>query len=693
MNNITSKLRKKNKNYYTMLVFCTILSVVLVTSYSLMFFSPTVENVLPQGGDSRKQGLMIFAIAIAGCAVFSTYASTLFFRYKSREFGIFMALGERKSKIKKLLIKELSIIIPICSLIGLLLSIPVSFIIWKIFQIFIVDTKEMTYYISPSGFIFGIIFCIFVIVSITITGARFIKRSNLIDIIYESRKTESVKEIPNWYGGLGWFMVVTGVILGYAVPHIVIRKFGYLLSGAWNIVYVISLAGVYFVMLHAIICAQKGKNPKKYYRNIISTNMMKFAGKQTVKNMCIITFLIAASLFAAFYVPTMVNGSIQRIYDNPVDYSFYYMETENQISKSEIYELATKHQVNITSYQEIESLLLIVDGEVGGYVNNKLVKEYVEKIGNGEFFSESEFNRVTGQSIDVKNGEYYYIIVPEEEEDALWRKWDEVSLVTKPMSEETKNLQYAGNVEFVPFADQAIGRYVISDEDYSFFEKGLTSENKDRFVLFNVENPNKTYQFGKELLNIIITRSSPDSAVSVYSDAYARKVAKEKGEEVEDMVDLSIDNTKLYAEWKYYPSFGVVDRQDFVRNMAVYLMMFIYISIICFITVAIIAYTRSITIAVDNKLLFEDLRRLGANNKYIKKVVNKQLIKIFIYPTVVGSVAIYLFYILILYGNSGGITSYEIGALQVNFIIILALVAAMYGVYQLAYKKVCTIIC
>lgn len=696
MNKITSKLRKKNKNHYTMLVFCTILSVLLVTSYALMFFSPTVQNVLPEGGDSRKQGGLIFAIAIAGCAVFSTYASTLFFRYKSREFGIFMALGERKSKLKITLLKELSILIPICSVLGLLMSVPISFLIWKVFQLFIVDTKEMTYHVSTSGFIFGIIFCIFVIVSISITGSRFIKRSNIIDIIYESRKTETVKNIPDWYGGMGWFMIVIGVILGYAVPAISVRVFGYLLNGAWNLVYLISLVGVYFVMLHAIICTKKGKYPKKYYRNIISTNMMKFTGKQTVKNMCVIAFLIASSLFAAFYVPTMIRGTFQTIDNNPVDYSFYYPETENPINKSQIYELAKKHNVNITSYQEIESLLLIVDGENADYVGNKLVKEYVERLGSGEFFSESEFNRVSGQSIDVKNGEYYTIIIPEEEEN-IWTKWDGVSLVTNPRSEETKNYQFAGTVEFTPFVVDGIRRYVISDEDYSFFKEGLTSVNKDRFVLFNVRNPQETYAFGKELLNTIITRSSKDSAVSTDYDTYAKKVAVEKGEDYyadDHMVDLSIDNARLFTDWKYYPSFGVINKQDLIKNMAVYLMMFIYIAIICFITVAVIAYTRSITIAVDNKLLFEDLRKLGANNKFVKKVVNKQLIKIFVYPTAVGSVAIYLLYTLILYGNGGTkLTSSEINALQIDFIIILVAVLAMYAVYQLAYKRVCKMIC
>lgn len=62
----------------------------LITAYVTMMRSPTVLSVLPEGGDSRKQVMMIFALAVLGCAVFTLYASGLFFRSKSREAGVFL---------------------------------------------------------------------------------------------------------------------------------------------------------------------------------------------------------------------------------------------------------------------------------------------------------------------------------------------------------------------------------------------------------------------------------------------------------------------------------------------------------------------------------------------------------------------------------------------------------------------------
>lgn len=87
------KLRRKNRKQGTLYVFCNFISLMLITAYSAMMVSPTVQNVFPQGGDSRKQMTMVFVLAVAGCIVFTIYASSLFFRQKSRQMGILMALG------------------------------------------------------------------------------------------------------------------------------------------------------------------------------------------------------------------------------------------------------------------------------------------------------------------------------------------------------------------------------------------------------------------------------------------------------------------------------------------------------------------------------------------------------------------------------------------------------------------------
>lgn len=62
--------------------------------------------------------------------------------------------------------------------------------------------------------------------------------------------------------------------------------------------------------------------------------------------------------------------------------------------------------------------------------------------------------------------------------------------------------------------------------------------------------------------------------------------------------------------------------------------------------------------------------------------------KVFTIPTIVGSVGISLFFLLILYGNSGDISASEYTALQINLGVILLSSLFMYLVYKLSFRKV-----
>lgn len=67
LSEVFAVLRKKGRGQYVLLFGCLFFSVLLITAYCLMMCSPTVRNVLPVGGDSRKQVMMIFVLVVIGC--------------------------------------------------------------------------------------------------------------------------------------------------------------------------------------------------------------------------------------------------------------------------------------------------------------------------------------------------------------------------------------------------------------------------------------------------------------------------------------------------------------------------------------------------------------------------------------------------------------------------------------------------
>lgn len=140
---VFSALRKNGKGQYKLLSGCLFFGSLLITAFCMMMYSPTVQNTLPQGGDSRKQVMMIFILAVIGCAAFSVYASGLFFRYKSRETGVFLALGlSRKTLGQQLRREVIQLAVASCGA-GLILGTPLCWLIWSLFRLSLVDTPEM----------------------------------------------------------------------------------------------------------------------------------------------------------------------------------------------------------------------------------------------------------------------------------------------------------------------------------------------------------------------------------------------------------------------------------------------------------------------------------------------------------------------------------------------------------------------
>ena len=100
-----------------------------------------------------------------------------------------MALGDRKGQLKKMLFSEIMLVAAAACAAGLVLSFPLSYGIWRIFQLLIVDTREMGYQVQGAGLLFGVGFSAVLVLCIFLLAVRFINRTNVMDIIYQQRKS------------------------------------------------------------------------------------------------------------------------------------------------------------------------------------------------------------------------------------------------------------------------------------------------------------------------------------------------------------------------------------------------------------------------------------------------------------------------------------------------------------------------
>ena len=176
MKQLERKLQKADQKQSYLYLFCNFVSLLLITSYAAMMFSPTVLLILPEGGDSRKQVTMIFVLALFGCVVFTVYASGLFFRKKSRQLGTLMALGASRKRLAPGLFREVLILSSVSSLLGIVAGFPFVYLLWNGFRLFIVDTDEMRLQLDYRCLLLSAVFFVLVVAFSCVTAYRYLHR-------------------------------------------------------------------------------------------------------------------------------------------------------------------------------------------------------------------------------------------------------------------------------------------------------------------------------------------------------------------------------------------------------------------------------------------------------------------------------------------------------------------------------------
>lgn len=690
MNKIYKKLRKNTKGQYYLLSFCVFLSVLLVTSFSLMYFGPTVQAFLPEGGDTRKMASLLLGVTAVGCFVFTVYASGLFFRFKAREYGILMALGTEKRQLKGLLFKELSVVTALSSFLGLLISVPASFLIWKLFELFIISNEQMTYRFGVVGFFPGILFACILAGVLGLAGRRFINRSDIMEILRTQQKTEMVKEIKSWTFPVGVVLTILGILLGAGLPQIAARVFGIGLPGIVNLFYLLSLVGIYFILLSAVAQSRAKKNRKKYYGNLVSISLMRFTAKATTKNMCVMTLLIFVCGFSAFYGMQYVlaGGGIDT--ENSKDFSLHYPVAEDQIGKEEIYDTAASYKIEVTDFTENVASNLVVSYRAKDFdeETSRYIEVYKDKEMAALFVSESDFEKLSGQDLAVEPGAYQTVTTTDY--NGFFEYEDGLQEVMNPNTGEIYPLTYGGSVEsdiLAPFSEPFA--YVVGDEEYRKMTEGLDDAYKENIISFNAVNVEESYDFAKDLLAQYVERATDLSNHMGYWNIWAQKMADEAGEEYDygDKINMTVDNNMLLGDWKYAPQFNIVTAQDRMQLISVYVMLSLYIFIISLAAVSVMAYVRSISVATDNKGLFESLTKLGADTRYKKNILKKQIARIVQYPGVIGCVLGFVFAFVMNFMNDGMINGVEAKALTILAGMLLGMGMILYAVYKYAMYK------
>lgn len=689
--NILQKIKKYNKGNYRQFSLCFAMSVMLVSALTLFMTSPFVMSRLPVGGDSRKMLYMVYAVAVIGCVLFTVYATSLFLRFKSREIGVLLALGTDKRTLTKTLMKEIGGLTVKIAVLSILAGAVLSFGIGKLYESMIQSAGGDHFGFSILGIGISVLFFLIVGAMIMMMTSRFMKRANVIEILNEERRNEPIKQqVGERYLLTGIICVAVGIFGGLVVPYLVSVIWKMKLGAYMYGFYLLVLIGLYRIMVYSVAVHKRGRKPQKYYKNLISFGLMKFQGISVVRNMLIITLLLAGTLFAVFFsVANYIQGSMSASTEAN-DISYQYLGGADGLTEEKVKDLASEYQVQIEDYREAEFIRLLGSGVCRENYDEdgRLIEEYREKDFYKNFISATTFSEVTGLKVTVEPGTYQYIS-REGNSESYWFLPEDLDRAENTTTGNMLELSYAGTVEYSSFfwnrGQDGSAAYILNDTDYEKLKEGISEELTLRHVLFSLTEEGDAYGFSKKLYEEYC-KSVPDN-MRVMGNYDEYRVSVDQDYEYGETVELYADRPEMEVDWKYAPVLVPLQEKLFILTYATLLLVFVFVAFICLIAAGVIGYTRSMTVACKSKRVLVDVQKLGADRNYLTGILKMQIKKVFVLPTVIAIVIMFAYYMLVLWQNDGCITGQEYPVIVINAGICLVLGGYQYVIYRRSLKK------
>lgn len=219
LSDISKKLFKNSRKQYGLFFFSIVFSIAMTGAYGVLQYSPTVTNILVDGGSTQTISQAMFFGSMSGIMIFLVYADNLFLKFKSREIGIFLSLGIDRRSVQKIVAKEYTLLFQIAALIGLLLSVPLAYLCWAFLNVFL-KTQETTFSIGWTGFFIAVLFSLLNWMILLTINRRYIKNVDVLKIIKTSDENEEAKTGKLFLLILGALLVPVGIIAFFTLQNI-----------------------------------------------------------------------------------------------------------------------------------------------------------------------------------------------------------------------------------------------------------------------------------------------------------------------------------------------------------------------------------------------------------------------------------------------------------------------------------------
>ena len=644
---------KRSIKDYIIYIITVIMAFSLIFAFNFVSFSKDVLELSDMMDNLEYAIIFVSVIIVFVIAWLINYTMRFMFSKRSREFGTYMILGIEKKKINRLFIIENFILgflsFLISFFIGIILGILFSAIVMRLFEM----PYQISLKVSTTPILLSFLYFVLIYTFTLFRSSRRMKKMKIHDLLYFEKKNEQkIWKKKKYRNILFIIFAIMGIVGLYLCDYFfkVMSPGSTICLLSSVILLIISIYGVTFTLGDFILAfINKRRNIKYKKDNLFVAKNFEAKSKTIGVTLGTLSLLITLNL-----VCMNLSFVMKDAYENNVDQQAPYDISVESISsdiedsffgKMNNTEQAKKYIDYIHENYEIEEE---IDYRI--YTSKDMqVSKYVKDIGSNGFIDydcylkESDYNKLVkmlgGEPVELDNE--YFVTSDKTVKDGLENVENRHPTIT------------------------------INNYDLSF--KEVTME------YFRL-----AWSTGNSYL-IVVPDEVIDSNMLVVVENYVFDTTNDTIEE---------DNVKLQKLGMYelqdgdttFSYFPVVVRGYFVAAnktaMTIFSFSLLYISFIFITVVGTILSIQTLSDSNKNKYQYKLLKKLGVEDKNIKKTIRKQITANFLFPV------IYPIIISVVTAFSINRIFYAVTSASMNYLITIfitiGIFLVIYGIYFVA---------
>ncbi|MGX9757774.1 FtsX-like permease family protein [Clostridioides difficile] len=589
---IAIKNVKKNFLSYFMYFVSIVFSVFIFFSFKSIEYNEALSIL----GRKAKIGINTSSIVIVVFVfLFIYYSNSFFFNRRRQEIGTYSLIGMRKSQIGRIFLYETFLM----GIFAVLIGVSLGFLFSKLMAMILVKLMKeiivvkMTLSIMALIQTLGIFLIVFVVIGIR--NIIVISNKKIVELFKKSPEKYTSKRFMKLKGILGVLLIVFSYLM--SVSYFIVEN---VMFSVFILIAIIPGTFLLFSSIMSIIIDVAKKKKSFYYkgRNLIAFSELGFKLKNNSRVLAIIAILIATSV-------TMLGFTISLYYDidRNINENYKYSYTvnvENSFVNNKIDNLLYKYKKNdkILFDKTIELINRDVKFKLyykkgGLYRENKVLVDFIKE---SDFKKLRQYQNSNYEELTSKEHVYYVSdsykkmflkSTGTQKIDVYLREKENMSLFTVQKNILEPEINSQSTFDLIVVKDNVFNR--------------LKSDGESRLLrLIDIKNEKKEFDMSLRLKNI---------------------------------VDKNMEST-----YPFNFTSRVENYNNLIRLSGLMLFIGMFLSVVFLLCTGSIILFKQLSNIYDDKERYIMLKKLGANNKDIEKIISKQLKVVFLLPLIIGTI-------------------------------------------------------